>query len=140
MALCILIMGLPGSGKSTLASELRTLLQHAEWFNADQIRQQYNDWVFSHEGRIRQAHRMRNLSDCSTAKYVIADFVAPLPEMREIYCADFTVWVDTITAGRYADTNQVFVPPAVYNVRVTEKDAEKWALSIVDKIKKHPAS
>lgn len=131
----ILIMGLPGSGKSTLAKELTELhLKDSEWLNADSIRQQYNDWDFSVEGRIRQAHRMKKLADCSRATFVIADFVAPLPEMRDIYAADFTVWVDTINFGRYSDTNQMFVPPTLYNVRVTEKDLSKWSTIIATAI------
>ena len=131
----IIIMGLPGSGKSTLANELKqTHFTTADWFNADTIRQQYNDWDFSFEGRIRQAQRMRNLAECSESKIVIADFVAPLPEMRDIYSADFIVWVDTIASSRYKDTNQIFVPPTKYDIRVTEKDSKKWAMLIANLI------
>ena len=50
----ILIMGLPGSGKTTLALELKKHL-NAEHFNADDVRQRFNDWDFSEAGRIRQS-------------------------------------------------------------------------------------
>ncbi len=40
----ILIMGLPGSGKTTLAKELYRLLDNCDWFNADEVRKQANDW------------------------------------------------------------------------------------------------
>jgi len=134
----ILIMGLPGAGKTTLAKQLQTQLQaagkHVGWLNADEIREQYNDWDFSESGRIRQAKRMRELADKLTAyDYMIADFVAPLVEMRNVYKADWTVWVDTIREGRYADTNAMFVEPEVYDFRVPEQNAEKWA----DFIKEH---
>ena len=85
----ILIMGLPGSGKTTLALELmRRLAPDAVHLNADAIRKINNDWDFSAEGRIRQAKRMRTLADGIVRNYAIADFVAPLEEMRRIYNAD----------------------------------------------------
>lgn len=130
----ILIMGLPGSGKTTLAQALQKKLD-AVWFNADDIRKRYDDWDFSQEGRMRQSRRMRELADESLADFVIADFVAPLPAMRDIFAADFTVWVDTIREGRFADTNQIFVPPTKYEFHVTEQDSKKWAKIIALKIR-----
>ena len=132
----ILIMGLPGSGKTYLATALQTKLGTCVWFNADKVREQFNDWDFSHEGRIRQSKRMRELADnCpNNPEYAIADFVAPLVEMRNNYKADWTIWVDTIREGRYADTNAMFQEPEVYDFRVTEQDAEKWADFIADHI------
>ena len=143
----ILIMGLPGSGKTTLAAELKRYLElhgttdlsnaemlpitgfkpHVTWFNADDIRRKYNDWDFSNDGRIRQSLRMFQFSMEAGGDYVICDFVAPLVEMRNNFKADWTIWVDTIREGRYADTNAAFVEPEIYDFRVTEQNAEKWA-------------
>jgi len=143
----ILIMGLPGAGKTMLAGALKTYLEtHGDisygralsqhigdlnaqvtWFNADDIRRKYNDWDFSNDGRIRQSLRMFQFSIEAGGEYVICDFVAPLVEMRNNFKADWTIWVDTIREGRYADTNAVFVEPDVYDFRVTEQDCEKWA-------------
>ena len=131
----ILIMGLPGAGKTTLALNLFAMLSSdVLWLNADEIRQKFNDWDFSEEGRLRQSSRMREIADVSNKDYIIADFVCPLPAMRDIYAADFTVWMDTITEGRYADTNRLFEPPKKYDVRVTEQDANKWAKIIYEQI------
>jgi adenylylsulfate kinase len=126
----ILIMGLPGAGKTILANALRQELESCGfktiWLNADRVREEYNDWDFSHEGRIRQSKRMREMSSRIESDFVIADFVCPLQEMRDIYDADFTIWVDTIPAGRFEDTNKMFDPPEKYDVRVTSQNTDLW--------------
>ncbi len=63
---------------------------------------------------------MRELADASIDDFVICDFVAPLPEMRNIFKADYTIWLDTIDQSRYDDTNKMFVPPEVYDFRIPE--------------------
>ena len=150
----ILIMGLPGAGKTYLAQALKTYLETngdlykinpnrllnyeaiptpsmlrvgVDWFNADDVRKKFNDWDFSKEGRIRQSLRMFQFALECSGEYVICDFVAPLVEMRNNFKADWTIWVDTIDSGRYEDTNKMFVPPEVYDFRVTEQNAVKWA-------------
>jgi hypothetical protein len=147
-------MGLPGSGKTYLATALKAYLERngdifrvnpgrvlnfegtpsattftvrVDWFNADDIRKRFNDWDFSREGRIRQSLRMAEFAFKCSGEFVICDFVAPLPEQRFNFKADWTIWMDTIDTGRYADTNQAFVPPDVYDFRVTEQNADKWA-------------
>jgi hypothetical protein len=35
--------------------------------------------------------------------------------------------MDTIEAGRFEDTNQLFVAPQQYDFRITEQNSEKWA-------------
>lgn len=128
-------MGLPGSGKTFLSKELKKQLESlgkkVQWFNADIIREKFNDWDFSDEGRIRQSIRMKVLADESDADFVIADFVAPLPEMRVNFDADWVIWVDTIQEGRFEDTNKAFVPPESYDFHVTEKDCKTWAKTII---------
>jgi adenylylsulfate kinase len=134
----ILIMGLPGSGKTTLATSLKKLLEECgktvTWFNADEVRKQFDDWDFSEAGRIRQSKRMYDLSATCGTDYALCDFVAPLVEMRNNFKADWTIWMDTIREGRYADTNKMFVEPEIYDFRVNEQNAEKWADFIADHI------
>ena len=128
----ILIMGLPGAGKTTLANELAPLL-NAKRVNADEVRKAANDWDFSEEGRTRQAKRMSEaaLKIKSEGNNVIADFICPTPEARNLFPADYIIWVDTIKEGRFEDTNQMFVKPEKYNFHVTTQDAKVWASKIL---------
>ena len=132
----ILIMGLPGSGKTTLASELVPLLK-AKWINNDKVRKAVNDWDFSEEGRTRQAKRMADLAEKykQEGSYVVCDFICPTPKARELFNADFVIWVDTIKKGRFEDTNAMFVKPEKFDFQVTTQDAKVWAKQIAEKIK-----
>ena len=129
-------MGLPGAGKTYLAKILFPMLD-AVWLNADEIRKKANDWDFSSEGRKRQSERMKKLAEAALKenKNVIADFVCPTPETRSNFNADYIIWMDTITKGRFEDTNKIFVKPEKFDFRVTEKNAEVIAPEIVKSIK-----
>ena len=133
----ILIMGLPGAGKTTLAEALAPMI-NAKRLNADEVRKAANDWDFSVEGRTRQAKRMADfaLKLKSEGNYVVADFICPTPEARKLFPADYVIWVDTIKAGRFEDTNQMFIKPEKYNFHVTSQDAQLWAPKIFEDIKK----
>tara|TARA_B110000091_G_scaffold166577_1_gene178084 strand:- start:1467 stop:1901 length:435 start_codon:yes stop_codon:yes gene_type:complete len=117
----ILIFGLPGSGKTTLAKPFAELID-AVHINADEVRTHYDDWDFSPEGRMRQAFRMRHLSEgvVRAGRIVVTDFVCPTEESRLAFAPDYTVWMDTIKEGRFADTNKMFETPTKYNYRVSE--------------------
>ena len=132
----ILIMGLPGSGKTTLANEIAKLID-SKRLNADEIRKAANDWDFSEEGRKRQAKRMAEhaIKLKGEGNNVIADFICPTPEARNLFPADYIVWLDTIKESRFEDTNQMFVKPEKYDCHVTTQDAKVWATKIAKDIK-----
>ena len=103
----ILIFGLPGSGKSTLAEPFAKEIRGV-WINADKVREKYNDWDFTIQGRIRQAQRMRFLADevVKSGSIAVADFVCPTKQARIEFAPDYTVWMNTIEEGRYEYTNK----------------------------------
>ncbi len=119
----ILIMGLPGSGKTTLASKLFLEVckdkDSVFWINADAVRQLYNDWDFSSVGRLRQAKRMCDMCGEHPDALNIVDFIAPTEEIRNVFKADFVIWMNTISKGRFDDTNRVFEPPSKYDLKIT---------------------
>lgn len=118
----ILIMGLPGSGKTTLAFHLFMKLQengkNSTWLNADSVRKMFGDQDFSIEGRLRQAQRMNDLASCSTAEYIICDFIAPLKESRDLFKPDFVIWTNTTAASDFSDTDNIFIKPEFFNIEI----------------------
>ena len=143
----ILICGLPGSGKTWLAERLVKQIENCAWYNADILRKYSNDWDFSQEGRMRQAHRMKTFADfeINKGRWVICDFVAPTKKSRETFAPDYVIWLDTIEEGRvvsakinelkniknlpfdanslaeskaFDDTTKIFDPPVKINMHI----------------------
>ena len=110
---------------------------NAKRLNADEVRKAANDWDFSENGRKRQAKRMANLAIKlkEQGNNVIADFICPTPEARRLFPSDYTIWVDTISEGRFDDTNKMFVKPDKYDFHVTSQDAKNWASKIFEELK-----
>jgi adenylylsulfate kinase len=127
----ILIMGLPGAGKTTLA-RLAARRMNAVHFNADEVRAALSPELgFTHEHRIEHARRMGWLCDqvVATGGVAIADFVCPTEETRAAFFAGgpgVLVFVDRIGAGRFEDTNKLFVPPDRRDLHVINRGSPEF--------------
>jgi adenylylsulfate kinase len=113
----ILIMGLPNSGKTWLGSRIAEKLSIPFW-DADVVRNIYNDWDFSDRGRDRQSLRMRKLAELDSIS--ISAFIAPLPGYIRNFFPDKLIWMDTVKDCEYEDTNKLFIPPTTYDLRITK--------------------
>src|ERR1700692_1113761 len=118
-------MGLPGAGKTTLANALAPLI------NADaRPATRPRDLGFPHEARVEHARRMGWMCDrvVEAGGTVIADFICPTEQTRAVFGDAFTIWLDRIDAGRFADTNRMFVAPEKYDLRVgADGTPQFWA-------------
>lgn len=122
------VMGLPGSGKTTLAKKLSHLLG-AVHINADWARSTVTKHLgFTPEDRLEQARILGSLAGLTslTAPFVVVDFVNPTLETRRAFHAAAAaqnssliihkIWMDTLNAGRFEDTNKLFEKPLEANI------------------------
>lgn len=132
----ILIMGLPGAGKTHLAKRLHVHLNCA-WYNADKVREMANDWDFSDAGRRRQSERMNTIAtfEAVRGRTVICDFVCPTGQTRKEFNADITIWMNTIEAGRYDDTNKIFEEPTDFDYIIESFQSDEWILDLAKRMK-----
>jgi hypothetical protein len=49
-------------------------------------------------------------------KIAITDFVCPFQKARDEFEPDYVIWMNTITEGRFEDTNKAFETPDVESV------------------------
>lgn len=100
-------------------------------FNADAVRANLSgDLGFSPENRVEHARRMGWMCDrvVEAGGTAIADFVCPTSETRAAFGATFTIWLDRIKAGRFEDTNRMFVAPDRVDLCITADGAPQyWA-------------
>ena len=136
----ILVYGLPTSGKTTLGKKITDALSNSvvRHYDADTVREAWDDWAFDQNGRHRQAIRMRALAKLNS-KYGIAtiiDFVCPFNRFRNDEMRDITIFMDTVSESPYPDTDKIFERPEkepTYTIDSWD-DVNKVALEIIEQI------
>jgi hypothetical protein len=139
----IQIIGLPGSGKTELAKALKERI-NAIHLNADEVRATVNsDLGFTKEDRVEQARRMGEMARLIAKQGVapvIVDFVCPTEQTRAVFGKpDILVFMDTITEGRFEDTNKMFEPPLYFDCvyKGHDFDPNQKASDIIEKFGLH---
>lgn len=135
----ILIAGLSGAGKTTLALQVSARLSEhflCKCVNADNVRAETGNWDFSIPGRFQQAQEMVARSDDTDFDIVVCDFIAPLNWIRDIFDADYSVWMNTVQTSQYSDTDELFEPFLNADCIITEHNEENVDM-IVDDIVRH---
>ena len=81
---------------------------------------------------------MKTFADFEKAngRFVVCDFVCPTKETRENFEPDVVIWLDTISSGRFEDTNKIFQKPESVDFHVTEWN-ETNHIEIAEKILKN---
>ena len=119
----IQIIGLPGSGKTTLAKALKERT-NAIHLNADEVRSTISsDLSFSVSNRVEHARRLGEMARLLSrqGQTVIVDFVCPTKQTRQAFGKpDALVWMNTISEGRYADTNSLWEDPDYADLIINE--------------------
>ena len=109
----ILVMGISGAGKTTFVDELKNYNCNFVHLNNDRIRKVVTRGLgFSKLDRLRQAEVMSDLVSIINESWVnvVADFICPLKESREIFKPTHIFWIDR-KSERFPDTTAIFVPP-----------------------------
>lgn len=119
----IQIIGLPGSGKTTLAKSIKERTD-AIHLNADEVRSTISsDLDFSMSNRIEHARRLGEMARLlsNQGRLVVVDFVCPTLETRQAFGKpDVLIWMNTISEGRYENTNSIWQDPESFDLAISE--------------------
>jgi hypothetical protein len=66
--------------------------------------------------------RMKYLADgvVMAGKIAVVDFVCPTNYLRDVFDANYYVWMDTVEESQYKDTNKMFEKPEKYDYHVAK--------------------
>jgi len=136
----IQIIGLPGSGKTTLATILVDRI-NAVHLNADYVRATINsDLGFTPENRVEHSRRLGEMAKMLSGQGldVVVDFICPTAATRAAFGKpDICIWMDTITEGRFENTNKLWEIPTEFNYHFTAYDSKGQTDLIIAKSELH---
>lgn len=136
----IQIIGLPGSGKTTLATALADRI-NAIHLNADYVRATVNsDLGFTPKDRIEHARRMGEMARMLSSQglIVVVDFVCPTDETRIAFGKpSILIWMDTISKGRFEDTNKLWEAPTKFDYHFVSYDSKNQTDLIITQSELH---
>ena len=52
----------------------------------------------------------------------VGSFLLPTEDIRNIFQADFVIWMNTKEKGRFEDTNKIFEKPSKFNLEINSFD------------------
>ena len=123
----IQIIGLPGSGKTTLATALADRI-NAVHLNADYVRSTINsDLGFTPKDRVEHSRRLGEMARMLSGQgvIVVVDFICPTLDARTAFGKpNILVWMDTITEGRFEDTNKLWEKPTEFDYHFVSYDSK----------------
>jgi hypothetical protein len=123
----IQIIGLPGAGKTTLATALADRI-NAIHLNADYVRATINsDLGFTPEDRVEHSRRLGEMAKMLSGQGldVVVDFICPTAATRAAFGKpDICIWMDTLTEGRFKDTNKLWEIPTEFDYHFVSYDSK----------------
>jgi adenylylsulfate kinase len=136
----IQIIGLPGSGKTTLATTLADRI-NAVHLNADYVRSTINsDLGFTPKDRVEHSRRLGEMARMLSGQglIVVVDFICPTLDARTAFGKpNILVWMDTITEGRFEDTNKLWEKPTEFDYHFVSYDSKDQTDLIIDQSNLH---
>lgn len=121
----ILVMGLPGSSRSEIATKMANVIGgDISILNSNILRHQFKDIDYTVDGQLRHCYRLLNLARSVTTPVALINMACPLPKMREILNPDIIVWASNKDKCEYEELNEMFVPPAFYDIECKDSTDE----------------
>ena len=75
--------------------------------------------IFQKKVELDKLKEWQNFQKYEKKGYVVvADFVCPKTKTRKLFNSNFIIWMDTIKASKFKDTNTIFVKPKKFDIRI----------------------
>ena len=79
---------------------------------------------------------MKQLANKNKNKIIIADFICPYKEGREIFDPDLIIWMDTVKKGRLPTFDKTFQNPKKFDLKIKTKNLRLNTSKAIKVVKK----